>query len=525
MAALLGKQLKGSIKRSIRDSLTGQKGGGGGGGFDAAAAAYIAAVEAADGQSLEAGVKTAINTFVVGCKADGIWNAIKASCILAGARTLSGALVPLAGTAPTNNNFVSGDYDRKTGLAGNGNSTGVGTKYLNTNRLSNADPQDNFHNAVFVSTATSGQVSAGYAGVRNNTSPYNGDCSIGVYTGGATPFIYLSNRSSDSTTFVANNQHTATGLIGSTRNLAASYVSRVNQANYSFASTSFTPVNFNAYVFARNQANSPIDYINARLAFYSIGESLDLALLDARVTTLINSIGLAVQDPYYANVSLLLHGDGTNGSTTIIDNSPTPKTVTAVGNAQISTAQSKFGGSSIAFDGNADYLTIPDSADWNLPNDFTIEAWVYLTAYSANNAGYFGAVIVSQYTAAGGGSDLGWQLRINGTASSYTTINLYTGVTDLNFAATVSLNTWTHVAVTRSGSSIRAFVNGTQAGSTITNSDAFTESGNRQLWIGGLNDTTYRFWLPGYIDDLRITKGVARYTANFIPPAAPFPNS
>lgn len=76
--------------------------------FDADALAYITAVETADGQSLEYGVKTAINSFIVGCKVDGIWNAIKSSAILAGARTLTGALVPLKGTAPTNFNFVSG---------------------------------------------------------------------------------------------------------------------------------------------------------------------------------------------------------------------------------------------------------------------------------------------------------------------------------------------------------------------------------------------------------------------------------
>jgi hypothetical protein len=232
-------------------------------------------------------------------------------------------------------------------------------------------------------------------------------------------------------------------------------------------------------------------------------------------------------DPYlYTNTVLLLHGDGTNGSTNIVDSSKVaggPKTVTAVGNAQISTAQSKFGGSSIAFDGNGDYLTIPDSTAWNLPNDFTIEAWVYLTAYSANWAGNFGAAVVANYQGTAG-ADKGWQLRINGTSSSYTTINLYTGFTDLNFATTVSLNTWTHVAVTRSGSSIRTFVGGTQAGSTITNNDAFTEDGSRQLWIGGLNDSTYRFWFPGYMDDIRITKDVARYTSNFTPPTLPFPD-
>jgi len=113
------------------------------------AVSYVAAVEAADGQELEFGVARAINDFVVGCKNDGIWDAIKASCILAGARTLAGALVPLVGTAPTNYNFVAGDYDRETGLVGDGS-----TKYLDSNRNNNADPQDNKHLAVYCSSVT-----------------------------------------------------------------------------------------------------------------------------------------------------------------------------------------------------------------------------------------------------------------------------------------------------------------------------------------------------------------------------------
>jgi hypothetical protein len=94
---------------------------------DADAVAYIDAVEAADGQALETATRMAINSFVKGCKADGIWPAIKASCILAGARTRLGALTPLAGTAPTSFNFVDGDYNRKTGLVGDGS-----TKYLDS---------------------------------------------------------------------------------------------------------------------------------------------------------------------------------------------------------------------------------------------------------------------------------------------------------------------------------------------------------------------------------------------------------
>jgi hypothetical protein len=108
--------------------------------FDPDAAAYLRAVEAADGQALETPVKRAVDDFFRGTKADGTFSALKAACILCGARTLAGALVPLAGTAPTNNNFVDADYNRETGLVGNGS-----TKYLDSNRAENADPQMTMH--------------------------------------------------------------------------------------------------------------------------------------------------------------------------------------------------------------------------------------------------------------------------------------------------------------------------------------------------------------------------------------------
>jgi hypothetical protein len=119
---------------------------------DADAVAYIAAVEAVDGQALETATRMAINSFVKGCKNDGIWTAIKASCILAGARTLAGALVPLVGTAPTNFDglFDSGDYNRKTGLIGDGS-----TKSLDSNRNNNADPQNSKHVSAYATTVSS----------------------------------------------------------------------------------------------------------------------------------------------------------------------------------------------------------------------------------------------------------------------------------------------------------------------------------------------------------------------------------
>ncbi len=143
-------------------------------GYDADALRYIRAVEAADKARLELGVRLAVNAFVVGCKADGIWQAIRASCILIGARTLSGILVPLTGISPTNFNFVSGDYVRRTGLVGN-----ASTKYLNTNRLPLEDGLNSYHMAVWMSSAASG------------ASLYAGNSSLAA---GATNLLYTEPR-------------------------------------------------------------------------------------------------------------------------------------------------------------------------------------------------------------------------------------------------------------------------------------------------------------------------------------------
>jgi hypothetical protein len=244
-------------------------------GYDADAQKYITAVETADGQALETGVKVAINTFVVGCKADGTWSAIKASCIMAGARTLSGALVPLVGTAPTNINFVSGDYDRKSGLVGNGSS-----KYLDTNRGNAEDPQDNNHNSVYVSTISSipgGLISTDTGGAVGSNN---------IYTSGTSGLIRC--RTLTSTTVASVG--TTAGFKGTRRSAAASYTIRSNSTNTVASTASDGVVTGTLKVFRR----TTINYANARIAFYSIGESLDLALLDTRVTRLLTEIAFSV---------------------------------------------------------------------------------------------------------------------------------------------------------------------------------------------------------------------------------------
>jgi hypothetical protein len=218
-------------------------------------------------------------------------------------------------------------------------------------------------------------------------------------------------------------------------------------------------------------------------------------------------------DPYFSNVSLLLHGDGANGSTTIVDSSPSPKTVTAVGNAQISTAQSKFGGSSIAFDGTNDYLQIPASSDFDFgTEDFTVEFWLYQT--SANQ---YATIIDVNYGTSPNFSFqrdltlLKYILYLNGTGTIIQETSLH------------SLNTWHHYAIVRNGTGVNNVViyrdgvnvgSGTYAGNAGNSSVTFKIGGSPT----GPDSS-------GYIDDFRVTKGVARYTANFTPPTAPFPDA
>ena len=248
--------------------------------IDSDALSYINAVETADLQSLEPAVKSAINSFIVGCKADGIWDAIKASCIMAGARTLAGALVPLKGAAPTNFNFVAGDYDRKTGLVGNGSN-----KYLDSNRNNNADPQNSKHLAVYVSTAGT-LIERVFIAASTGTGGA-GSSNLGVWSA---PYTFTRiNSSIDSGPI--NSGTMPTGFVGASRSSVGILMTRAFALNFSKPSTSQTPLNANITVFSEP---GPAFTTNARLSFYSIGEAIDLALLDARVTTLMNALAAAI---------------------------------------------------------------------------------------------------------------------------------------------------------------------------------------------------------------------------------------
>jgi hypothetical protein len=254
-------------------------------GYDPDAQAYITAVEAADGKSLETAVKDAINAFVVGCKSDGIWAAIKASCILAGAQTLAGALVPLAGAAPTNynNQLTSSDYDRKTGLKGAG-----GTKCLNTNRPENADPQNNNHLAVYASVVNTAAALGCYIGGGSTTG------SLTEIINAPNNLVLRSRNVNGAFTLGSAPANGTSAFIGISRSTSTGFSSRIAGVDRTHTQASTTTTNVNMFVFARNLSTGPTAVGDARIAFYSIGESVNLALLDARVSTLMSALAAAI---------------------------------------------------------------------------------------------------------------------------------------------------------------------------------------------------------------------------------------
>ncbi len=245
---------------------------------DANVVSYILAVEAADGQQLESGVITAVESFITGCKSDGIWTAIKASCLLAGARTLSGALVPLVGTAPTNFNFVSGDYSRKTGLKG-------GTsKYLSSNRAGNSDPQNSKHIACYMSEHPTRDTT------RYAISNGGGSTQCNLYTSTIQRFSRIN---SSSATAGVSDILTTTGFWGASRAVSTSFLYRYAGATTSVTNNSTAnPVGVFS-IYSRDSTGSA-SVSNGRFSFYSIGQNLDLAALDTRVSTLMTALAAAI---------------------------------------------------------------------------------------------------------------------------------------------------------------------------------------------------------------------------------------
>lgn len=179
-----------------------------------------------------------------------------------------------------------------------------------------------------------------------------------------------------------------------------------------------------------------------------------------------------------------------------------------VGNAQISTTQSKFGGSSMYFDGTGDYLKNPSQSITELGSgDWTIEFWLYASSLSATVFVFDQRSTTTQVAPC---------IYIGGASNNE--IKFYVNGADRIVSSAISTTTWYHVAIAKYSGNTKLFINGSQSGSTYVDANTYV---NNPIYIGARFDATSGF--PGYIDDLRITKGIARYTSNFTPPTTAFP--
>jgi hypothetical protein len=205
------------------------------------------------------------------------------------------------------------------------------------------------------------------------------------------------------------------------------------------------------------------------------------------------------------NTSLLL-----NATNAGIYDASTINDFETVGNAQVNTSVKKYGLSSIAFDGAGDYLLAPSNPSMDFTANFTIEMWVNFVNVNST----WQSIISRAYGVAGG-----WRLYKNDGNNQLRWYSNLTSVV-LTTGSTLANNTWSHIALVRNNGVITIYIDGISRGSA-SNTTSYVP-GNYALEIGQ-GVVTSAFPMNGYIQDLRITNGIARYTTNFTPPTALFP--
>jgi hypothetical protein len=216
----------------------------------------------------------AIDAFVVGCKSDNTWDAIKTCCILAGWNNLSGCLIPIKGAPPTNTNFVAGDYDRANGLQG-----GTG-KFLNANYPSAASQQNSRHDAVYVTTAATASNSMYWT-----TQVDAPQTQVAVF---GSDLLFRAWQGSNST---AAGQSAATGFIGASRTNSSAYTMRAGGLSFTGGGSGAVTHTATLSWFGRTNGGF---VINGRMSFVSVGDGLNIMAFEARVQALLAAIGAAV---------------------------------------------------------------------------------------------------------------------------------------------------------------------------------------------------------------------------------------
>lgn len=210
---------------------------------------------------------------------------------------------------------------------------------------------------------------------------------------------------------------------------------------------------------------------------------------------------------------LMLHFDGT-GATIVDSELTTQKTVTANGNATQSNTQSKFGGKSLYLDGTNSYITVADSADWDFGTaDFTIDFWLLSTEFQTSD-GILGSNALG---------DPNWQAEGNWliACASSNAIEMFvsSAATRVGLIENIPAG-WNHYAFVKNSGTYYSYLNGTLK-STMTDPGAYILISSSGI-ILGRQDIRNNYYVNGYIDELRISKGIARWTSNFTPPAGAY---
>jgi len=296
------------------------------------------------------------------------------------------------------------------------------------------------------------------------------------------------NGTSNATTALISNQwnHIAMARSGTGTNNVSCYLNGTRVAQF----TNILTTTNSTVALGRYRYNADANYLKGYIsgARYIVGS----AIYSGTTITVPTAPPTAV-----TNTQLLL-----NYTNAGITDATSKNVLETVGNAQISTTQSKFGGSSMYFDGTGDWLVAPTSNLFDFgTGDFTVEMWIYATSVGSGTERFLFDTRTS-------GTDSGLAVYLSTTGVLSVTSSNAVRAT----AGTVTANTWVHVAVSRSSGTLRAFVDGI-SGAGASYSSAITAPG--RLKVGVKTDDTTPY--IGYIDDLRITKGYARYTANFTP--------
>lgn len=289
------------------------------------------------------------------------------------------------------------------------------------------------------------------------------------------------------------------------------YKSYVNGTLLLSTTTTISPAAGSAYIGTNTQASTTVP--SALISNLRVVESVVYASNFSVPTTPLTAI---------ANTKLLLSG---NNSTIYSTKGDTALACTA--NAQISNTPTRFGSGSLSFDGTGDWISGFNPAGFaNSLGDFTFECWYYQTARGSAQYGDGFITLWKDVVTPGTGlstTNPGVVIRFGSGTNDTPNLAFYTGTTmhaNINSGSTTALNTWNHIAGVKQGTAMRLFVNGVKVAEQ-TGMASITDVTFRCIIIGASPDGANPEF-QGYIDEVRVTKGVARYTSNFVVPTQPF---